>query len=77
MEVNVLQFAQQNLNGMVQNVLVLLVSISFKIHAFLATPTAFTVQQLKLVSVKMDTSALLVSVMLVIVVVLHVQELDP
>lgn len=74
---NALQFAQQSLNGMVQNVLALLVSTSFRIHVFLVIPTAYIVSQLKPVSAKMDTSALLVFVLLVIAVVPLVLELDP
>jgi hypothetical protein len=76
MEVNVQQFAQQNLNGTVQSALAFLVSISFRTRAFLVTLTVFTVLQLKLVYVKMDSLVLLVSVLLVIVAVPLVQEQD-
>ena len=75
MEVNVLLPAPQNLNGTVQSALVFLVSISFRIRVFLVTLTAFTVLHLRPVYAKMDTLALLVSVLLAIVVARLVREL--
>jgi hypothetical protein len=75
MEVNVLLLAPQNLNGTVQSALAFLVSISFRIHVFLATLTAFTVLHLRPVYAKTDTLGLLVSALLAIVVARLVREL--